>query len=162
VGWKSQRGTSNRVDDSTPLFAEMASPGTFFEGSWSNKAPAERAKLFQAANRYAAKMLAHHKSYAALTGLARLHATLVDLEKKTAQAAERHDACLLAVGWGGGLISKSAYLETQDESYRKIMRQVPIYQKAVQTGLPFPKTRRVVFEGNQPSTLPGFILLEVN
>jgi CRISPR-associated protein Csm5 len=176
LGWKSPRGSSSRVDDSTPLFAEMASPGTFFEGLWSNKASSgtfsdalssnkasqERAKLFQASNRYAAKLLAHHKSYAELTGLSKLRATLVGLEQKAAEIAERQSACILSVGWGSGLLGKSAYLETQDESYRKIMRQVPIYQRAIQTGLPFPKTRRVVFEGNQPSTLPGFILLEVN
>jgi CRISPR-associated protein Csm5 len=58
-------------------------------------------------------------------------------------------------------LGKSSYLETQDESYRKILRQVPFYQRAIQTGLPFPKTRRVVFEGNQPATLPGYVLLEV-
>jgi hypothetical protein len=58
-------------------------------------------------------------------------------------------------------LGKSSYLETQDESYRKILRQVPFYQRAIQTGLPFPKTRRVVFEGNQPAALPGYVLLEV-
>jgi CRISPR-associated protein Csm5 len=140
----------------------MASSGTVFEGLWSNKAAQDRAKLFRASNRYAAKLLAHHKSYAELAGLSKLHATLSGLEKRTAEISERQDACILSVGWGGGLLGKSAYLETQDESYRKIMRQIPVYQRAIQTGLPFPKTRRVVFEGNQPSTLPGYILLEVN
>jgi hypothetical protein len=38
---------------------------------------------------------------------------------------------------------------------------MPIYQRAIQTGMPFPKTRRVVFEGNQPSSLPGWVMLEV-
>jgi CRISPR-associated protein Csm5 len=161
LGWKSPRGSSPRAEDSTPLFAEMASYGTVFEGLWSNKAAQDRAKLFQASNRYAAKLLAHHKSYAELTGLSKLHAAISALEKKTAETAERQDACILSVGWGGGLLGKSAYLETQDESFRKILRQVPIYQRAIQTGLPFPKTRKVVFEANQPSTLPGYILLEV-
>ena len=27
--------------------------------------------------------------------------------------------------------------------------------------MPFPKTRRVVFQGNQPASLPGWVLLEV-
>ncbi len=161
LGWKSQRGSSSRVDDSTPLFAEMASNGTFFEGLWSNKASLDRTKLFQASNRYAAKLLAHHKSYAESTGLSKLHATIVDLEKKTAAAAERQDACILSVGWGGGLLGKSAYLETQEEPFRNILRQVPVYQRVIQTGFPFPKTRRVVFEGNQPASLPGYVLLEV-
>lgn len=163
LGWKSQRGSvsGQRVSDSTPLWSEMASPGTLFEGLWSNKASSDRQKLFQACNRYASKLLAHHKTYAELSGLSRLHNTLVDLEKKAVEAAERPDACILSIGWGGGLIGKSAYLDTQDESYRKILRQTAIYQRAIQTGLPFPKTRRVVFQGNEPASLPGYVLLEV-
>jgi len=27
--------------------------------------------------------------------------------------------------------------------------------------MPFPKTRRIIFEGNQPSNLAGWVLLEV-
>jgi CRISPR-associated protein Csm5 len=163
LGWKSSRGSVNgqRVADSTPLWAEMASPGTLFEGLWSNKAPSDRNKLFQACNRYAVKLIAHHKAYAELAGLPVLHSSLNDLEKKTTEVAERTDACLLSIGWGGGLIGKSAYLETEDESYRKILRQTTIYSRAIQTGLPFPKTRRIVFQGNQPATLAGYVLLEV-
>jgi hypothetical protein len=41
------------------------------------------------------------------------------------------------------------------------MRQVPVFQRVIQTGLPFPKTRKVIFEGNQPTSLPGYVLLEV-
>jgi CRISPR-associated protein Csm5 len=163
LGWKSQRGSSSapKVNDSTPFFAEMASHGTTFEGSWREKSTSDRNKLFQASNRYAAKLLAHHKAYAELAGLSQLHANLSELEQKAAETAARPDACLLSVGWGGGLIGKSAYLDTQDESYRKILRQTSIYNRAIQTGLPFPKTRRVIFQGNQPASLPGYVLLEV-
>jgi CRISPR-associated protein Csm5 len=163
LGWKSQRGSLNdhRVHDSTPYFAEMASPGTLFDGFWREKSPGDRFKLFQASNRYAAKLLAHHKAYAELAGLSHLHSTLAELEKTAAETANRQDACLLSIGWGGGLIGKSAYLETQDESYRKILRHTQFYQRAVQTGLPFPKTRRVIFQGDRPSSLPGYVLLEV-
>jgi CRISPR-associated protein Csm5 len=160
LGWKSFRGTV-KIADSTPLFAEMASAGTSFEGLWSNKASSDREKLFQACNRYAVKLLAHHKTYAELTGLTQLQETLAGLEQKTAEAAQRSDACVLSIGWGGGLLGKSAYLDTQDESYRKILRQTTTYQRAIQTGLPFPKTRRVIFQGNQPTSLPGYVLLEV-
>jgi CRISPR-associated protein Csm5 len=149
------------MDDSTPLFVEMASAGTMFDGFWREKSPSDRIKQFQASNRYAAKLLAHHKAYAELTGLSHLHATITELEQKAAAAAERQDACILSIGWGGGLIGKSAYLDTQDESYRKILRQTTVYQRAIQTGLPFPKTRRVVFQGNRPTSLPGYVLLEV-
>jgi CRISPR-associated protein Csm5 len=163
LGWKSQRGSveARRIDDSTPLFAEMASKNTTFEGFWREKSPSDRIKQFQASNRYAAKLLAHHKAYAELTGLQHLHATIVDLEKLSAEAAARPDACILSMGWGGGLIGKSAYPETSDESYRKILRQTPVYQRAIQTGLPFPKTRRVIFQGNQPMSLAGYVLFEV-
>jgi CRISPR-associated protein Csm5 len=160
LGWKSSRGSTPRVDDATPFFAEMASVGSFFEGFWREKTASDRLKLFQASNRYAAKLLGHHKAYAERIGLAHLHATIADLEQKTAESAQRPDACVLSIGWGGGLLGKSAYLDTEDEAYRKILRQT-IYQKAIQTGLPFPKTRRVVFQGNQPSSLPGYVLLEV-
>jgi len=34
LGWKSHRGASNRADDSTPLFVEMATAGTMFDGFW--------------------------------------------------------------------------------------------------------------------------------
>jgi CRISPR-associated protein Csm5 len=105
--------------------------------------------------------LAHHKAYAELTGLTHLQATLSHLEQKTAEASQRSDACVLSIGWGGGLIGKSAYLDTQDESYRKILRETTFYQRAIQTGLPFPKTRRVIFHGNEPASLPGYVLLEV-
>lgn len=164
LGWKSQRGSLNdhKVLDSTPYFAEMASNGTMFDGIWQEKSVSDRTKLFQASNRFAAKLLAHHKSYAEIAGLSTLHANLSNLEQKAQEVANRQDACILSIGWGGGLIGKAAYLETQDESYRKILRQTSIYQRAIQTGLPFPKSRRVVFEGNQPATLPGYVLLEVS
>ena len=39
LAWKqSPRGSVPKPEDSTPSFAEMADPGTVFEGSWSEKA----------------------------------------------------------------------------------------------------------------------------
>jgi CRISPR-associated protein Csm5 len=162
LGWKASRGSLNalKVHDSTPYFAEMASCGTLFEGFWREKTPSDRVKLFQASNRHAIKLLARHKAYAELAGLSHLHTTIVELEKSAQKAAESPNSCILSIGWGGGLLGKSAFLDTQDESYRKILRQTP-YDRAIQTGLPFPKTRRVIFQGNQPASLPGFVLLEV-
>ena len=66
------------------------------------------------------------------------------------------------MGWGGGLLGKTAYPDTQDETYRALLRELPFYGKAIRTGMPFPKTRRIVFLGNQPAALPGWVLLEVN
>ena len=95
-------------------------------------------------------------------GLGRLDATLAGLEEKLTAIGKSGNACVLCVGWGGGLLGKVSYLNTEDESYRKIARNLPFYQRAIQTGFPFPKTRRVIFEGNQPASLPGWVLLEVS
>jgi hypothetical protein len=68
---------------------------------------------------------------------------------------------LLSLGWGAGLISKVAVADPDGAPYRAILKHVALYQKALQTSLPFPKTRRVVFEGGEPSQIPGWVLLEV-
>jgi CRISPR-associated protein Csm5 len=140
----------------------MAAPGISFGGVWRERSVSDRTRLFQASNRYAGALIAKHKEYASWCGLSKLASTLGQLEARLEEITRRQDACLLSVGWGGGLLSKSAYLNTQDDSYRKILRQTPLYQRAIQTGLPFPKTRRVVFEGNQPASLPGWVLLEIS
>lgn len=163
LGWKSPRGSvdSRRIEDATPIFTEMAAPGTAFEGIWQERSVSDRGKIFQSANRYAAGLLERHKQYTALAGLPHLAATLGALEGRIKEIGPRQDVCVLSIGWGGGLLGKSAYLNTQDESYRKILRQVPLYQRAIQTGLPFPKTRRVIFQGNVPASLPGWVMLEL-
>jgi CRISPR-associated protein Csm5 len=167
LGWKSTGRTvdARRMDDSTPLFAEMAIPGASFEGVWRERSEGDRHKLFVAANRYAAGLLARHQHYAAITGLGKLGETLSRLESRVAELAQPGNsprACVLSIGWGGGLLGKAGVLETQDESYRQILKNTPFYQRAIQTGLPFPKTRKVVFEGAQPASLPGWVLLEVS
>ena len=47
------------------------------------------------------------------------------------------------------------------EEYNQILRNVPLYRKAIESGMPFPKTRRIVFQENKPASLPGWALLEV-
>ena len=163
LGWKSPRGSAEprRIDEATPLFAEMAAPGAAFEGFWKEKSSPDRHRLFQASNRYAARQLAVQKDYARVSGLAGLTATVERLEQRLQEASARHDACLLSIGWGGGLLSKVAFLETGNADFRAILKPFSFYSRALQTGMPFPKTRRIVFEGNQPSSLPGWVLLEV-
>jgi CRISPR-associated protein Csm5 len=65
------------------------------------------------------------------------------------------------MGWAGGFLGKSAFLDTANEDYRNILRRMPLYDRAIRSGMPFPKTRRIVWEAGQPSTLPGWALLEV-
>ncbi len=159
LGWKASRGSvdSRHLEESTPSFLEMAAPGTEFLGSWSEKNEQDRARLFQAANRFALAQLASHAQYAEAPGLARLGETVGKLRQQVEEAGPKR--CFLSLGWGGGLVSKAAADSTLAE-YRSVLRHYPFYQRALQTGLPFPKTRRIVFEQGQPSTLPGWVSLE--
>ena len=81
LGWKTSSRTTvdgRRPDDSTPLFAEMAAPGTAFEGEWREseflkqpeiaralhwKQP-DRRHVFESSNRFAEGALAAHAHYA--------------------------------------------------------------------------------------------------
>jgi CRISPR-associated protein Csm5 len=179
LGWKqSPRGSVDgaRPEESTPWFAEMAPPGATFEGAWKDEAfflqpdirravrwpeSFDRAKVFEAANVYAAGLLALQRQYAAMAGLPVLDKSLEELERRLAAARET-GACLLPIGWGGGLLTKSAWLDTTNPDYRQILQQFSLYNRALATNLPFPKTRRIVFLNNKPATLPGWVELAVS
>lgn len=174
LAWKIPGRSSQRPEDSTPYFAEMAIPGTTFTGVWSEreffKQPEvaqalhwrkpDRADLFKNANEFAAAQLQSHRKYAQSAGL---NLVLAELDRLEAQLAALGNSggCLLSVGWGAGFLSKSAFTDTTDESYRTILRGLPFYARAIQSGLPFPKTRKVIFIENKPATLPGWVGLEI-
>jgi CRISPR-associated protein Csm5 len=178
LGWKQAgRGAvdGKRPDDSTPTFAEMAAPGTAFEGAWRENdflnreevrqmlrwnQPVTHATLFEAANQYAAKQLELHAQYAQWSGLEGLGASVADLQQKL-EAARNSGGCLLALGWGAGFLSKSAAIGADESDQRKVLAMLPFYSRAIQTGLPFPKTRRVVFLKNKPAALPGWVEFRV-
>ncbi len=178
LGWKqSPRGAVDgaRPEDSTPAFAEMATPGTSFEGAWDEKTfflqpevrrsmrwpeSFDRARIFESVNIYAQGLLSLQRQYASWAGLGLLDRSLDELEQKLASAREK-GSCLLSLGWGGGLPAKSAWLDTTNADYRQILEQFQIYNRALATNLPFPKTRRIVFLNNKPATLPGWVELEV-
>lgn len=179
LGWKqSPRGTvdARRIEDSNPIFAEMAAPGTTFEGVWAEKAFYEqpeiakalnwreapsRAAMLAAVNDYAAKLLDEQAQYAERAGLAKLGESVAALKQQLGETRQAGNGCLLPLGWGGGLLTKSAWLDTSNETYRQILGQVALYSNALRTGLPFPKTRRIVFLANQPATLPGWTKFEI-
>ena len=119
-----------------------------------------RQKLFTAANEYSRRVLDLHARYALIPGLERLGAQITKLEARLAEAHAR-GACLLPIGWGGGFLGKSSLLDTQEPEPREILAAQPPYERAIKSGLPFPKTRHIVFEQDQPSTLPGWVELEV-
>lgn len=178
LGWKtSPRGAVDgaRPDESTPAFAEMAAPGTEFTGDWDEKrfylqADVRRSvrwpdgfgrdRIFEAANIYAQGLIAVQRQYASWAGMGLLDQSLAALEQRLADAREK-GSCLVCIGWGGGLTTKSAWLDTGNAEYRQILEPYQIYNRALSSNLPFPKTRKIVFLGNRPATLPGWAELTV-
>ena len=178
LGWKQAgRGAvdGKRPEEGTPTFAEMADPGTAFEGIWRENdflnreevrqtlrwsGAVTRERLFEAANRYAEKQLELHAQYAAWTGLEGLAASVAGLKQKLT-AARESGGCLLAIGWGAGFLSKSTAIGADEADYRQMLGVLPYYERAIKSGLPFPKTRRVVFLKNKPAALPGWVELRV-
>jgi len=179
LAWKvAGRGSvqPQRVSEATATFSEMAVPGTAFTGIWNERkffegqevwramgwrsAP-EPTQVVEAANQYAAAQLELHSRYAEITGLTGLSQTIDRLKTEPTQAHTQPLCCVVALGWGSGFLAKSAFLETDNETYRKLLRAVPVIGRAIRERVPFPKTRRVVFAGSQPSTLPGWVRLEL-
>lgn len=178
LGWRTApRGTieGRRPDDATPALAEMAAPGSVFEGAWSLapfatnpellrqfrwKEPAGPKQLASAANDAAAALLALQRSFAETAGLASVVAGIDALTAQLDEARATKSSCLLCLGWGSGLLSKTMLLKSDSQRLRNVLRQHPLYGRAVQTGLPFPKTRRVVFAANGPSSFPGWVRLD--
>ena len=176
LGWKGLGRGASRADDAVPTFAEMAVPGAVFAGRFGSNAffaeeevrkalhwrqPLTAAPLADAANLWAAQALTLHQQYAERLKLSALYGELDRLQKAVAEARTKPASCVVNLGWGAGLIGKSATLDTQSDSALKLMRQLPYYQRAIQTGLPFPKTRRIVFSDGLPSTLPGWAVLDI-
>ena|SRR5579864_340992 len=177
LAWKQSPGGSvKRPDDSTPTFAEMAVPGTTFEGGWHEngflsqpeiaKALRKRdrldlAALFGLVNSYTEHLLGMQKQYAEWTSLALLKSTIEQLEARLNEVRSADRGCVFPLGWGAGFLSKAAFLDTQDQAYRQVLKQVGFYSRAIQSGLPFPKTRRIVFLAGQPATLAGFVHFEI-
>ncbi|HXA66442.1 MAG TPA: type III-A CRISPR-associated RAMP protein Csm5 [Bryobacteraceae bacterium] len=177
LAWKqSPSGSVKRPEDSTPTFAEMAVPGTTFEGGWHENgflSQPETAKalrkrdrfdlpsMFGLVNAYTEQLLHLQTQYADWAGLALLKSTIEQLEARLKEVRGADRGCVFPLGWGAGFLSKTAYLNTQDDAYRQILKQVGFYARAIQSGLPFPKTRRIVFLAGQPATLAGFVHLEI-
>ncbi len=177
LAWKtSPRGAVKRAEDSTPIFAEMAAPGTTFTGDWQEKAFYKRPEvaralrrratldgptLFTAINGYMEQLLSVQARYAEWAGLPVLGATIAALQERLGQIREANRGCILPLGWGAGFFSKTVFPDTREDVHRDVLTQVPFFSQALRSGLPFPKTRKVLFLGNQPAALPGFVHLEV-
>ncbi len=177
AGWKATRGSVafNRAPDSAPLFAEMAVPGTVFEGDarfpllfrqpeasralrWGS--PVGAADLVRAANRSATLLLNAHRKFAETAGLAQIVALCDALIKRVAEA-QAAGRLLTCIGWGTGLLAKSVWTAAAEQSLREGLGRFPGYEQALRTGLPFPKTRRLIIRNNRPVSMPGWVELEL-
>lgn len=178
--WKiSGRGSvpNQRIGESSAVFAEMAIPGTSFEGTWAERSflkGEEFARplgwrstpnietLVSAANQYAAAQLESHAIYARTTGLVSLQQNIQKLREQLTQIQSTASACMLCLGWGNGFLAKAAYLGTDQASYRKLLRTIPALNRSLHDGVVFPKTRRIVFGNGNNLMLPGWATLQLN
>ena len=178
IAWKVVgRGSvpPQRISESTASFAEMAPPGVAFNGDIHERKFLEQPELIKAmgwksapdlktftdaANQYAAAQLDIHTRYAEASGLSGLQQTVQRLRGELNALSDKPLSCLLCLGRGGGFVSKSAFLDTDLASFRKILRATPAYGNAIRDGAIFPKTRRLTFAGGQPSALPGWVKLD--
>lgn len=177
--WKqSPKGSvdGGKPEAGTPVFAEMASPGTVFSGTWKERAfyleqevarslgwktPLNTEALLRHGNEWAERQLASHKLFAQATGLTELVSNLTALQEQLASVKQGGKSCLLCIGWAGGFLSKSGGPPTSTPAYREYLGGLSFYSSTIRAGLPFPKTRRIVFLNNRPATLPGWVRLDV-
>jgi CRISPR-associated protein Csm5 len=173
--WKvAGRGSvaAQRVNEATPVFAEMAIPGTEFAGRCDERTFFEQPDLARslgwrnvpsidaivtAANQFAASQLEMQARYAQATGLPQLQETVSHLQSELQAVQTGALSCLLCLGWGGGFLSKACFHDTDSEAYRKILRSVPSISRAIRDRVPFPKTRRLIFAGGKPASVPGWV-----
>ena len=177
--WKvAGRGSvaAQRANEATPVFAEMAVPGTEFTGRCEEHAFLKQPELSRslgwrsapdveviiaAANRYAASQLDLHAYYAQATGLTGLQQTVENLRAQLDEVQSTSHSCLLCLGWGGGFLSKVSFHDTETEAYRKVLRAIPPIGKAIRDKVPFPKTRRLIFIDGKPTSIPGWAILQL-
>jgi CRISPR-associated protein Csm5 len=177
--WKvAGRGSvaAQRVNEATPVFAEMAVPGTAFSGRWEEHAFLKQPDLARslgwrsapdietivaAANRYASSQLDLHAYYSQTAGLVGLQQTVDQLRSQLQEVQATSHSCLLCLGWGGGFLSKVAFHDTETDAYRKVLRAIPSIGRAIRDKIPFPKTRRILFVDGKPTSLPGWVVLQL-
>ena len=165
-----------RISDATASFAEMAPQGVAFTGDLQERKFLEQPELtrllgwrsapelktfIEASNSYAAAQLEIQARYAEWSSLPALQATVQRLQNELRSLQEKPLSCLLCLGRGAGFVSKSAFLDGDLASFRKLLRATPAYGSAIREGAIFPKTRRLAFTGNQPSAFPGWLRFEI-
>lgn len=165
-GWKGvNRNTvePNRLSDAAARFAEMARPGTTFTGRWSQLARirtnVNTQALCAASNAYSLTALTLHEKFASACGMSGVVASIRRMKETLATAPDT--TCLINLGWGGGFFGKTGWPHPEDANYRKLLGALPPYARTISSGLPFPKTRRILFLNDQPATLAGWVKVEI-
>jgi CRISPR-associated protein Csm5 len=177
LAWRqSPRGwlDSRRVEESTATFAEMAPAGAVFEGRFAESGfyrtpevaadlswPKESMlpKIVAAANAFARRQLELHAEFAARGGLAALRESIAAVTR-TVGEVEARGSCVVCLGWGTGMLAKCPWLVRDPAAAAPVLAASVLYGRAIRPGTPFPKSRRIVFIGNQPAALPGWCSLE--
>ncbi len=145
--------------ETLPRFVEMAAPGSGFTGSLqiqNRRFP----EILKTLNRWSLAQLDLHLAYARKAALPALVESLETIRQKTATAPK--GSAVFSMGWGAGFLNKASLLDTTDTNFRSVLRAYPFYARAIQSGLPFPKTRRVIHLGENPAALPGWVELAVD
>jgi hypothetical protein len=147
-----------------------------FEGSWTTPAGLAQTEVRKAlrwgdvpgaeqaaaaANGLASALLAAQRSYAEICGMNHVLKSLDGLTQRLASAEQADGAFLINVGWAGGILSKAAPVLHQPDAYRQALRDHPAYSQAIRSGLPFPKTARLIMRQDTPAAIPGWALVEL-
>lgn len=156
-------------------FAEMAAPGATFEGTFDPNTFLTQSEiaagfrwgsesvesLMETANQGSIRLLEAQANY-----LRRLNLTKV--VEETRRALDRAQSlagtgrgCVLQLGWATGMPAKSATADPGAGAHRAILENTGFYGSALKSGLPFPKSRKIVFANGQAASLPGMVLLEI-
>lgn len=178
LGWKTApRGTldGRRAADATPVLAEMAAPGAVFEGTLAEPALFQQPETLrslnwkespgpvryaEAANALTARILAVQRKWAEMSGLSTVARSLDILEQRRKDLEASGSGCLLCLGWGTGFAAKAAEPDAVEPSANRALRNLPVTAGPLRTSFPFPKTRRILFSGDQPAALPGWVALQ--
>lgn len=178
LAWKAApRGSVDpkRIVESTPYLAEMAVPGTEFWGAWRVPVGLQQPSLLKmlhwrealgpkdftaAANELSGRLLGIQREYAQTAGLSDVERTVDALVRRLEEVRALPQSCLTCIGWGGGYLSKALLAEDALSAYRPVLANSPLYGSAIRTGLPFPKTRRILFLKGRPASLPGWVQID--
>ena len=111
--------------------------------------------MFELVNAYTGQLLQIQKQYAEWTALALLKSTVEQLEARLTAVREAKRGCILPLGWGAGFLSKIAFLDTQDETYRAFCGRWVFIRVPFNLGCRFRRRGGSCFSGISRRAFPG-------